>query len=327
MWVAAQVVLLVGFCVGLVKSTGLVVGTIKRLARWTGMGSFGLTAFILALATSLPELMVGITASLEGLSSVVLGNVLGSNIADISLVIGGAAVAAGSLRVTGEALKRDLYLTFGAAILPLLLIEDLTLSRSDGVVLLVVYVLFVATILRKHNRAIGEHALAEGSVRRLLLTVTRRGGRGEAGRFVLGVIGLLVSSHMIVQLSKVIALGLGLPVLLIGLFLVGVGTSLPELVFEMKAVRQGYILMAFGDLLGSVVANATLVLGVSAVICPISIAGNGGLDPYTLAIGTLVVLYGLLIAFARSKSRLEWWEGIILIMLYFAFVVIELGRV
>jgi len=325
--VAVQVILLVLFCVGLVKSTEVIVGAIKRLSRRSRVGSFGVTAFVLALATSLPELVVGITASIEGLSTVVLGNVLGSNIADISLVIGGAAIAAGSLRVTGEALKRDLYLTFGAAILPLLLLGDLVLSRADGVVLLVVYVLFVATVLRKHTREIGAHAMEETPIRRLLIAVMHRGGRSDVARFALGIGGLLVSSHMIVQLSKSIATGMGLPVLLIGLFLVAVGTSLPELAFEMRAVREGHVAMAFGDLLGSVVANATLVLGLSAVIRPISLAGNGGLTPYVMAIGVFVVMYLLLLYFARSKSRIERWEAMILLLLYFGFVVVELGRV
>lgn len=326
MLVAGQILLLILFCVGLVKSTEVIVGAIKKLARRSRLGSFGVTAFVLALATSLPELMVAVTASIEGLSNVVLGNVLGSNIADISLVIGGATLAAGTLRVTGEALKRDIYLTFGAAILPLLLIADLTLSRADGVVLLVVYALFVGTILRKHTKEIGEHALEEAPMRRLLVAVMHRGGRSDALHLGLGVAGLLLSSHMIVQLSKMIALEMGLPILLIGLFLVAIGTSLPELAFELKAVREGHVSMAFGDLLGSVVANATLVLGIAALIRPINLNGTG-LAPYAMAIGVLVLLYLCFMYFARSKSRLERWEAMILLLLYFGFVVIELGRV
>jgi len=326
MLVIGQVLLLLLFSFGLIKSTELIVAAIRKMVRRSKVGGFGVTAFILALATSLPELVVGITASIEGLPQVVLGNVLGSNIANVSLVIGGAAIAGGKLRVAGETLKRDLYLVFGVAVLPLLLIADSTLSRADGVVLLIVYVLFVTTVLKKHTRAIGKHVMEESPVKRLFLAVAKRGGRGDLVRFLLGVVGLLLSSHMIVQLSEMIALGLGLPILIIGLFLVAIGTSLPELVFEMKAVVSGQIGMVWGDLLGSVVANATLVLGLSSVIAPMKLNGTG-LAPYSLAIGSFVMLYSLFVYFARSKSRLERWEGVVLLLLYFGFVVLELGRV
>lgn len=326
MLVVGQVLLLLLFSFGLIKSTELIVAAIRRMVRRSKLGSFGVTAFVLALATSLPELVVGITASIEGLPEIVLGNVLGSNVANVSLVIGGAAIAGGKLRVAGETLKRDLYLVFGVAVLPLLLIADLILSRADGVVLLIVYVLFVTIVLKKHTRAIGKHVMEESAVKRVFLTVVKRGGRGDLVRFLVGVGGLLISSHMIVQLSKLIAIEMGLPVLIIGLFLVAIGTSLPELVFEMKAVVSGQVGMVWGDLLGSVVANATLVLGLSAVIAPMKLNGDG-LAPYGMAIGAFVLLYSLFVYFARSKSRLERWEGIVLLLLYFGFVMVELGGV
>jgi len=324
MLVVGQVLLLLLFSFGLIKSTELIVAAIKRMVRRSKLGSFGVTAFVLALATSLPELVVGITASVERLPEVVLGNVLGSNIANISLVIGGAAIAGGKLRVAGERLKRDLYLVFGVAVLPLLLIADSTLSRADGVVLVIVYILFVTTVLKKHTRAMGLHVLEESPVKRLFMAVTKRKGRGDLVRFLVGVGGLLISSHMIVQLSKLIAIQMKLPVLIIGLFLVAIGTSLPELVFEMKAVVSGQVGMVWGDLLGSIVANATLVLGLSAIIMPMKLNENG-LAPYGMAIGAFVLLYSLFVYFARSKSRLERWEGVVLMLLYFGFMVIELG--
>jgi len=324
MLVTMQVALLIVFCLTLVKSTEIIVVAVRNLARRSRLGTFSVTAFILALATSLPELVVGITASIEGLPEVVLGNILGSNIADISLVIGGAAIAAGSLRVSGAALKRDIYMTFGAAILPVLLIADHVLSAADGLVLLVVYVFFVMTILRKHAREVGEQAMSESPMKRLLLTVSKRGGRTDLLKFLLGVGFLVLSSHMVVQLAQDISLGLKLPILLVGLFLVAVGTSLPELVFEMKAVLAHQTSMAYGDLLGSIVANATLITGVSAVIHPIRL--DNGLTPYYTAIGVFVLLYLLFILFGRSKSKLTRWEGMILLFVYFGFVVIELAR-
>ena len=97
-----------------------------------------------------------------------------------------------------------------------------------------------------------------------------------------------------------------------------------ELVFEMKAVLAHQTSMAYGDLLGSIVANATLITGVSAVIHPIRL--DNGLTPYYTAIGVFVLLYLLFILFGRSKSKLTRWEGMILLFVYFGFVVIELAR-
>ena len=325
MMLIGQILLLIVACLVLIKSTEMIVASIKQLARKIGVGSFGITAFILAVATSLPELVVGITASIEGLPTVVLGNVLGSNIADITLVIGGAAIAGGMVRVTGEALKRDVIMVFGAALLPVLLIEDLVLSRSDGLVLLAVYVFFVMTILKKHTREVGERAFDESPMHKLLMVVTRERGRGDLLRFVGGIALLLTSSHFIVQLSKGIALGLGIPILIVGLFLVAIGTSLPELVFEMKAVVSGNTSMALGDLLGSVVANATLVLGISSVISPIRLPD--GLAPYLTAIGAFIVMYLTFIFMSRSKSSLSRWEGAVLLFMYFAFTLLEIGGV
>ena len=110
--VMLQVILLVGFALLLVKSTELVIGAIKYIAQITKLGSYGITAFVLAFATSLPELVVGVVAAIEGSSPLVLGNVLGSNIADLTIVIGGAAIVGGGIKVLGDFLRKDLFLTF-----------------------------------------------------------------------------------------------------------------------------------------------------------------------------------------------------------------------
>lgn len=324
MVVAWQILLLGLLSFTLIKATETVILSVKHLARSLGVSNFGITAFVLALATSLPELVVGVVASWEGEPSIVLGNVLGSNIADISLIIGGAAVAGGQIRVKGEIVRKDLILVFGAACLPVLLIEDLVISRSDGLILLIVYAVFVATVLRKHTKEIGKHAFAKKPLQRLLISLTRKNGRVDIARFVVGVGLLLASSHLIVQMGKAVAGGLGVPVLVIGLILIAVGTSLPELVFEMKAVLAGEVQMAIGDLLGSVVANATLILGLSALISPIRL--HSGLSPYLSAITAFVIIYLMFYFFIRSKGKLSRWEGILLILTYFGFVVFELGQ-
>ena len=309
-------------CLILIYSTSLIVHSILALARTSRLGAYGITAFILAISTSLPELFVSVVASIEGNTSLVLGNIIGSNIADIGLVIGGAALIGGSLRVGNTIASRDVFLAGAAGLLPIFLIADGTLSRADGVVLLVIYVILVMTFLRSHQRSLMQTVLSPSPIKRLLSAITGRHSQGSIAKFVLGIALLLVSSHLIVRFSSALAGTSGISTLFIGLFIVAVGTSLPELAFEIKAISAGHTTMALGDLLGSVVANSTLILGIAALIRPLTLTPRG-LLPYGTAIGVFTTLYVAFIFFVRSKKRLEWWEGFILLSVYLILIVIS----
>lgn len=320
-----QLISIVLLCLVLIYSTSLIVRSLKTIARKSKLGTYGITAFVLAVSTSLPELVVSVVSAFEGNTSLVLGNIIGSNIADLSLVIGGAALLAGSLKVTGETLKRDIYLTGAAGFLPLFLIADGTLSRADGIVLLVIYVILVSTFLHSHQKAIAEHVLSVSPMRRFLLTVLNSNGSHGVFKFIFGVLLLLISSHYIVQLATSLALTTGLSTLFIGLFIVAVGTSLPELAFELKAVMSGQSKMALGDLLGSVVANSTLILGLASIIRPLTLSQNG-LVPYSMAIGAFTVIYFAFVWFVRTKRSLDRWEGILLLFGFGVFMLLELVK-
>ncbi|MBP7768492.1 sodium:calcium antiporter, partial [Candidatus Woesebacteria bacterium] len=268
---------------------------------------------------------VSIVSAFEGNTSLILGSIIGSNIADLSLVIGGAAILGGSLKITGTILHRDIYLTGAAGLLPIFLIADGTLSQADGVVLLVIYGILVSTFLHTHQKVVASHVLAVSPLKRFLLTVTSSNGHSGVLKFVIGIVLLLVSSHFIVQLATNLAISTGLSALFIGLFIVAIGTSLPELAFELKAISSGQTKMALGDLLGSVVANSTFILGIAALIRPLTLS-HTGLIPYSMAIGAFTIIYGAFILFVRTKKRLDWWEGVLLVLGFAVFVVVELSR-
>lgn len=319
-----QVILLIGAALVLVKSTEVLTGALKNLARKTKLGQFGITAFILALATSIPELTVSVVSSLEGNPAIAVGNVLGSNIADLSVVIGGAAIVGGGIPVIGKFLQRDLFLTFLAGSLPLLMLVDSRLTRLDGVILLIVYVIYVVTVLKEKSDLMSKAKGKEPAFKRLFYLMHKNHAERDLGRFAVGVSFLLLASHVIVQLAEQIAVGFGVPLLLVALILVALGTSLPELVFEIRAVKEGNIGMVFGDLFGSIVANSTLVLGVAALISPFTL--EGGLRPYLLGTIGFVGIFLVFWIFARSKKMLTRWEGVVLILLYLGFVVLEVMR-
>ncbi|MBN1263639.1 MAG: sodium:calcium antiporter [Candidatus Pacebacteria bacterium] len=322
-----NVFLIFVFCFFLIKATDILIINLKKLAESTWLGEFFITAFILALATSLPELFIGISSALEGTPALSLGNVIGSNIADLSLVIGGAAVLGGGLSIEGLFLKRDVFYAFLAGSAPMLLLFDRKLSRIDGIILLILYGFYNFSVLSERVSQVAEgRGKKQGWVRKIL----RRLKVGPSTRQVkeiawifFGAALLLFSADMLVKTAKTLALELNLPVLLIGLIIVAVGTSLPELVFEIKAIKAQKPQMALGDLLGSIVANGTLVIGTTALIAPFRVRAFGD---YLLATMAYVVVFGLFYFFVRTKRKLERWEGAFLIGFYLAIVLFELAH-
>ena len=318
---SVELFLILFFSLTLVWATDLLVSSLKVLSDETKVGKFALTSFILALATSIPELFVGITAAFEGRPSLALGNVLGSNIADLSLVIGGAALLGGELRVAGEVFTRDTILTFLISLLPILLLLDKTLSRLDGLVLFLVYLFFQITVLRGTRKG----SRGSGWIKRLLKKIVpmATNHKKEWGKFFLGCVVLLVSADLLVRSATKLALSFSIPMFLVGLFLVAIGTSLPELSFEIQAIKRRETGMVFGDLLGSVVANSSLILGVTSMLHPIKITA---FDDFLLATVFFLFLFGLFYFFMRTKRKLEKWEGAVLLGLYLLFALIELLR-
>lgn len=293
---------------------------IKSLSRRTRLGQFAVTSFLLALATSLPELFVGVAAALEGLPNLSLGNIIGSNIANLSLVIGGAALISGTVHVRGVFLQRDVFYAFLAGAAPMILLFDKSLSRVDGLILLSLYGFYQIMVFAERRKMMvneDEEDEEEGFVHRLLRKLNHRGAKREFGWIFLGVALLLFSADMLVRVAKEIAIAFNIPILLIGLFLVAVGTSLPELAFSLKAIKKHQPSMVFGNLLGSIVANGTLIIGVTVLISPIKIMAFG---EYLLATIAFVFMFAVFYIFVRTKRKLERWEGAFLLGFYLAFV-------
>lgn len=320
--ISFYLLLIFGFSLVLVKATDIIVINLKVLSRQTRLGQFAVTTFLLAVATSLPELVVGITAALENESNLALGNVIGSNIADLSLVIGGASLIGGTVMVRGIFLRRDVFYAFLAGAAPMILLFDKSLGRIDGLILLALYGFYNVLVLKERQQYLAEarDGQEEGVVRRLLKRLNHRGTKKELGWLFLGIALLLFAADIIVRIAGKMAIALNLPLLTIGLFLVAIGTSLPELTFSLKAVREHHPSMVFGDLLGSVVANGNLVLGLVALISPVRIRA---FDEYLLATIAFVLIFGLFYFFIRTKKKLERWEGAVLLGAYLLFVLLE----
>lgn len=306
----------------LILSTRFAVNAFEKLVVKLKIDGLVLAAVMVALSTSLPELFVGIAAALEGTPEISLGNVLGSNVANVSLIIGGASLIAGSVSVVGEFMKREFMAAFLAGILPLILMVDGRLSRLDGVLLLLAYAFYIRDVV-----IAGKHkSLAErGSKKHGLLTrlewIHSNHVDGWAVKLMFGLAGVIVGADLLVRFASSLAGDLGVPAFLIGVLVVSVGTSLPELVLETQAIKKKNIALVFGDLLGSTVANSTLIIGVTSLIHPVEIVN---VPKLLVAGGTFIVVFSLFWAFSMTKKKLDRWEALVLLGLYVMFVGLEL---
>ncbi len=307
----------------LIRAADHVVIALRHLTKSTGSkGTFILSALLLALATSFPELSVAVTSALEGTPSLSLGNILGANIANLSLVVGAAALLVGKVNVHGEFLKRDVWIALGAGILPIVLIFDGELSRVDGLILLSLYGAYASSFFKDRFLEIGNEIREGTFVHRFFRRINHIDGNKtkEAARLFLGIAVLLVSANLIVNTAQSLAALANVPVFLIGLILLSIGTTLPELGFSIKSLQDKEPTMFFGNLLGSIIANSTLIVGVAATISPIKVVA---IDEYLIAAITYVIIFLLFWIFIRSKLKLERWEAGVLLAVYLAFVVIE----
>lgn len=316
----SSLILIFLFSFLLVVATDILIINLRSLSQKSRLKKWALTGLILGLATSLPELFVGLSAAFEGKSVLSLGNVIGANIANLSLVIGGAALIGGTVMVGGTFLRRDVFYAFLAATSPMLLLSDRVLSRIDGIILLVLYGFYQLAIFSEHP---GKDEKKEDKQERLLRKLDYapiRKASKEVAWIFFGIALLLFSADALVRIAVKFAAAFNISLLLIGLLVISVGTTLPELIFEIEAIHKRQSNMALGNLLGSIVANGTLIIGLVALISPIRIQN---LNSYFLSTMAFLIIFGLFYFFIRTKRRLSRWEGLALLLVYLIFVVVE----
>ena len=310
-----------GLSAVLIKSAEIVVSSIRRIARETQIPGVVVSAVVISVATSLPELFVGLASSLSGTSSLSLGNVVGANISNLSLVLGLAGLLAGTIYIheTGF-LKKEWLFSFGLGIAPMLLLYDRGLSRIDGIILLCLYGVYVSLLFR---RKVGEVEKGDAEWSRVLRNIKEhRGPFGHSlARFFGGLAVLLLAAEGLVRLSTGVAESMGVPLFLVGLLVVSVGTTLPEIAFSYRSIKDGAPGLIIGNLLGTLAFNSTFVLGIVALISPIEVSARRS---YIFAVGAYILAGLLFWIFVRSKRRLERWEAFLLLALYLTFFAVQM---
>ncbi|HLC46791.1 MAG TPA: sodium:calcium antiporter [Candidatus Nanoarchaeia archaeon] len=297
-------------CLILVVSGSYLVKLLIKISSYLKLSEFIVAFILMAFSTSIPELFVGISSAMKGNPALSLGNVIGANILDLTIIIGIAALLGRGIRVKNPFIKKDSLMILLIASVPVVLMAvGKNLSRIDGMILVAIFIIYITHLFRE---------------RRELKTQFKEDNHNHiAFVFLLFIISLTVlffSANFVVKYAKEMAIELSLPNMLIGLFLVSIGTTLPELVFETRAVLSRKGDLAVGDVMGSVVCNSTLVLGITAIISPITVISFPLF--LTSAIFMMIIVF-LFTIFIRSKSGLSITESIILILLYILFIIFE----
>lgn len=296
MWLAA-IAILIGLAI-LVWSADVFIDGAVTLANKLNVPSFLIGVVILGLGTSAPEMVVSVLAALEGSPELALGNAYGSNIINIALVLG-ATVLISPIIIRKSIVSRDLPLLLFVTAVAAWQLSDGVLSNTDGIVLIVLLVavlgIQIVLSLREGNHEheddiVADSADPEPSMLRGL------------GSLFLGLLVLILSSRAIVWGAVELATFWGLSELIIGLTIVAVGTSLPELVASLSAARKGEHDMALGNIIGSNIFNTLGVVGLAALIVPIT-ADPIILSRDVLAMGLLTILLVVLCLFAFMTKR------------------------
>lgn len=300
--------------VSLAKSSGILVRSLTNLSRVLNISEFTITFILMSFATSIPELFVGISSGLGGISDFSFGNILGANFINITLVIGLVAFFSNGLVIESKISQKKFWLILFIALLPILLALDGTISRTEGFLLILFFVIYILNLLGE--RAYFTKVINEIKLDHSILTKTFK----NIAFLFLGILILLASSILIVWSGKTLANALQIGILSFGIIFVALGTTLPELAFGVRASMLKHSSMTIGNSMGSVAFNSAFIVGIVSIINPIHIKNP---LPFFVAATFLILALLLFNIFIYSRSNISRRESLILILLYIIFLVSE----
>ena len=325
--IAAVILLLaVGFAF-LVKGADFFVEGSSSIAKKLKVPPIIIGLTIVAMGTSLPETAVSVTASLVQNNELAVSNVVGSNIFNLMFVIGVCSILT-PIMVQKATVVRDIPLSLGCALFLLVLgisgLGDkagMTLGHADGVIFLIVFAGYIFTMVRSamKARAAGQKVEIEGVEECDNMTEL---SYGKSILFlIVGAAAIAFGGDLTVDTASRIAIELGMSQTLVGLTIVSIGTSLPELVTSVVAARKNEVDMAVGNAVGSNIFNILMVLGISSAISPVALIRENIIDIVLLMVFSVMVWI-----FAGTRKKIERKEGIIMVVVYLVYCAYIIAR-
>ncbi|WP_195990086.1 calcium/sodium antiporter [Clostridium sp. D53t1_180928_C8] len=324
----SYILLVIGFVL-LIKGADIFVSGASNISKRLGIPSVIVGLTIVSLGTSAPELAVSAISAIKGNNEIAVGNVIGSNLFNTLVVLGVTTIIM-TLTIKKEEVKRDFTIDILVTTLLLFLTfttilggKDNYISRLDGIVLLIgciSYIIYLVLSVKKGKAASDniQEELALESINEISIPMSIL-------KLIIGIAGIVIGGQVVVDSATTIATSLGMSEKLVGLTIVAIGTSLPELVTSVVAALKGEKDIALGNILGSNIFNILLIIGLSSAISPIAVSNNLLFDFAFLIIVTLII--GIMI-FVNKKDEKNFGkkEGIILVafyVFYMAYIIIR----
>lgn len=308
-------ILIIGFFF-LIKGADIFVEGAASIARKFNVPAMIIGLTIVAMGTSAPEAAVSITSSLAGQNDMSVANVVGSNFFNILMVLGVSAVIA-KLPVQKETIKKETPFLIIVSSMLLVFGLDLKMNRMEGLILLFVFVYFLISTVKRSKNSVTENYDCSNEV--AITTDTEISEEISMPKTILicivGIAGIVIGGDMVVNSATSIAKSFGMSANLVGLTIVAVGTSLPEFVTSIVAIKKGETEIAIGNVIGSNLFNILLVLGLAVFINPITISMLALID-----IAFMVAITILLYLFMKKDYSLVKNQGFILIAIYLAYM-------
>ncbi len=302
------VLLILGFVL-LIKGADFFVDGASSIAHILKIPSVVIGLTVVAMGTSAPEASVSIAAGIAGNSDISLGNIIGSNIFNLLMVIGISAVVYPVVSQK-DIIGRDMWWNIGVSAALFALILDGEISRIEGVLLLLGMTVYLIIVIRNALKTrITDQADAEMSLSKSIIAL------------VLGLAAIIAGGNMVVDNAELIAKAWGMSDTLVGLTIVAVGTSLPELVTSLTAARKGDSGIALGNAVGSCLFNIMFILGLASVLTPIHAAAELVTDT-----GIMIAASVIMLVLALSGRKTNRKEGLLCVLLYAAYTVYIIFR-
>ncbi|MFV0519492.1 MAG: calcium/sodium antiporter [Lachnospirales bacterium] len=304
------ILLILGFAL-LVYGADFFVSGASSIAKKMNISNLVIGLTVVAFGTSAPELSVSTLAALNGQNSIAISNVLGSNIFNILVVLGICALIV-PINVEPSILKKEIPIAVASSLLLFILLSDALitgsqnlLSRFDGIILLIGFISFMVFVLKSAKNPTNQNTAEE---------VVEISTPKSIFKVVLGLFAVVFGGDLVVDNATIIALSFGVSETIIGLTIVAIGTSLPELVTSVVACRKGNSDMAIGNVIGSNIFNILMILGLSSIISPLAIEDVAIIDSLILIVFTVIALL-----MGTTKNKISRIEGLILICCFIGY--------
>lgn len=293
------------------------VATLIDIAKYLRWREFIIAFFVMAFAASLPNLFTDVNAALHHLPQIAFGDVVGGNLVDLTLVMAIAVLfGAKSLPAESEMVQKSAIFTSVIAILPIVLVWDKKLDRIDGIVLLGAFALYVWWLFSKEDRFKKVYRERPKSATKGYFSFLL-----DMVKIIIFLSLLLVTSYFVINSAQFFSVQLGISLSLVGILIVGLGNCFPEAYFSIISARRGENWMILGDLMGSIIVCATLVLGIVALISPFEI---NDLSPFLVTRIFTFVASLLFIVFIRTGRKISKMEGLLFFSIYIIFLLVEI---